>query len=53
MPMLMLKKIERARLTDGDAGPFFVEISVSHFPMETKKFYQLKQEDFIAFKPVC
>ena len=38
---------------DGDADPFFIEISVSHFSIETQKFCLPKKDDLSSFEPAC
>ena len=40
------------RLTDGDADPFFIEISVSHFSIGTQEFC-LPKEHIIALEQAC
>ena len=41
------------RLTDGDADPFFIEISVSYFSIGTQEFCLPKEDDIIALEQAC
>ena len=41
------------RLTDGDADPFFIEISVSYFSIGTQEFCLPKEDDIIALEQDC